>query len=71
MESTDYFKHATYFDIYQTWASSLLYSSIPSPVNHPKMQIFVKVVNDFQSSTVFAKSSILDVWQGSEYASNQ
>ena len=27
------------------------------------------MVNDFQSLTIFEKRSILDVWQGSEYAS--
>ena len=32
-------------------------------------EAFVKIVNDFQSLTIFAKSSILNVWQGSEYAS--
>ena len=34
-------------------------------------EAFVKIVNDFQSLTVFAKSSILNVWQGSEYASGE
>ena len=29
---------------------------------------FAKIVKGFQSLTIFAKSSILDVWQGSEYA---
>ena len=33
------------------------------------MEIFAKIVNDFQPLIVFAKSSILDVWQASEYAS--
>ena len=32
---------------------------------------FVKKVNDFQSLTIFAKSSILNVWLGSEYASEE
>ena len=32
-------------------------------------QSFVKIVNDWRSLRVLAKSSILDVWLGSEYAS--
>ena len=39
------------------------------PFKASKMKLFVKIVNDFQSLTIFAKSSILDVWQGYEYAS--
>ena len=34
-----------------------------------KMEIFAKIVNGFQPLTFFAKSSIVEVWQGSEYAS--
>ena len=33
------------------------------------MQRFAKIVNDFIQLTTFVKCSILDVWQGSEYAS--
>ena len=33
------------------------------------MKPFVKIVNAEKPLTIFAKSSILDVWQGSEYAS--
>ena len=33
------------------------------------MEIFVKIVKNEKSFTIFAKSSILDVWQGSEYTS--
>ena len=33
------------------------------------MEIFAKIVNGFQPLTIFAKSCILDVLQGSEYAS--
>ena len=32
------------------------------------MELFVKIVNGWQPLTIFAKSSILDVCQGSEYA---
>ena len=34
------------------------------------MKRFAKTVNDFQQLAIFAKRSIIDVWQGSEYASN-
>ena len=33
------------------------------------MEIFVKIVNSFLLLTIFAKSSILGVWQDSEFAS--
>ena len=33
------------------------------------MKIFSKIFKGFQLLTVFLKTSILDVWQGSEYAS--
>ena len=33
------------------------------------MVLFAKTVGGFQSLTIFAKSSILNVWQGSGYAS--
>ena len=32
----------------------------------PKMELFAKITNSFQLLTSSAKSSILDVWQGSE-----
>ena len=32
------------------------------------MERFAKIVNGFQSLTIFAKYFILDAWQGSEYA---
>ena len=32
-----------------------------------KMECFEKVVDGFELLTIFAKRSILDVWQGSEY----
>ena len=34
------------------------------------MEFFEKVVEGFQPLTIFGKRSILDVWQGSEYASD-
>ena len=35
-----------------------------------KIKFFVKIVNGFQPFIIFAKNSILDVWQRSEYASD-
>ena len=40
------------------------------PCETPKMGIFVKIINSFQPLTIFPKSSILDIWQGSDNASN-
>ena len=39
------------------------------PREIPKMEFFAKIVNTFKLLTIFAKSSILDNFQGSEYAS--
>ena len=33
------------------------------------MELFGKIVNGFSPLTIFAKSYVLDVWLGSEYAS--
>ena len=33
------------------------------------MEFFVEIVNGFQPLIIFAKTSILDVWQSIEYAS--
>ena len=41
------------------------------PCQASKMKLLVKIVNNFQSFTIFAKHSILDVWEGSEYVSVQ
>ena len=35
-----------------------------------KMERFAKIVNGFQPLPIFAKPSILEVWQGSEYTSD-
>ena len=39
------------------------------PCQISKTVCFVKIVNDFKWVTIFTKRPILDVWQGSEYAS--
>ena len=38
------------------------------PYQLSKMERFAKIINGFQPLTIFAKQSILDVWQDSEYA---
>ena len=39
------------------------------PFYRPKMAYFVKIVDDLETLTVFAKYAILEGWQGSKYAS--
>ena len=39
----------------------------PEPCQTSKRGNFAKIVNDWKSSIIVAKLSILDVWQGSEY----
>ena len=34
-----------------------------------KIEVFTKIVNGFSFLTIFTKSSILDIWQDSEFAS--
>ena len=41
------------------------------PCQTSKIESFAKIVNGFMPLTIFAKRSILDVWQGSEYASGK
>ena len=45
-------------------ANSEAYSE---PCQTSKMEVFTKIVNGFSFLTIFAKSSILDVWQDSEF----
>ena len=47
------------------------FQSYPSPCQTPKMELFEIIVNDFQPVTIFAESSILDLWAGPEYASDK
>ena len=46
----------------------MLQSGFQNPVKYLRLR-FVKIVSGFQPVTIFAKRLILDVWQGSEYAS--
>ena len=58
----------------KTWSSSLLFYSAEAysePCQASKMKHFGKNVNSLQFLNSFAKSSILDVWQESEYSSAQ
>ena len=44
---------------------------IQNPFQHPSIiEPFEKIVNNFQPLFILAKDSILDVWYGSEYASD-
>ena len=45
------------------------YSKHSQPCQTSTMKFFLKIVHDFESLTVFAKSSIFNVWQGSGYVS--
>ena len=40
------------------------------PCQTSKMERFAKLVSSFQPLSIFAKRSILDIWQGSGYASS-
>ena len=44
-------------------------SAYPKPSLVSKLELFVKIANMFQPFIIFAKSSALDVWLGSEYSS--
>ena len=39
------------------------------PCQTSKMELFAEIVQDWKSLTIFARSSIFEVWQGSEYSS--
>ena len=50
--------------------SKLLYTEADQqPCQTSKMKVFAKIVNVFQPLTIFAKTFILNVWQGSEHTS--
>ena len=38
------------------------------PFQTYKMERFAKIVNNFQPLTIFTNRSILDIWEGYEYA---
>ena len=39
------------------------------PSQTSKLEVFAKIVNGFSFLTIFAKSSIVDIWKDSEFAS--
>ena len=43
--------------------------SIQNPVKHLRWSVLQKIVNGLKLLIIFAKRSILDVWQGSKYTS--
>ena len=45
------------------------YSGVSRTPSNISDELLAKVVNGFQPLTVFARNSVLDVWEGSEYAS--
>ena len=50
----------SYFD--KDW--SLIQRRIPNLVKRLRLSFFAEIINDIQLLTIFAKSSILDTWQG-------
>ena len=46
----------------------MLWQAYSEPCCTSKMELFVKIVNGFEPLPISRKSSILDVWRGSEYA---
>ena len=58
---TCYFKSKIYYNIYQNLAK-VQQRSIQKPLKRLSKEVTSLTV------TIFAKSSILDVWEGSEYA---
>ena len=62
-----YFKLVIYFNIKQNEQAVYLVFSrdVFRALSSISDEAFVKTVNDFQSLTIFAKSSILNYWQGS------
>ena len=49
--------------------ASAIQTLIMNLLKHRRWRSFAKIVNSFHPVTIFAKSSILNVWLGSEYAS--
>ena len=60
------------YDFYDTLERASTLSSLSETYLEPcltsKMRPFAKMINGFQPSNIFAKSSSLDVWLGCEYA---
>ena len=64
---TCYFKHKTYCNIKQNLSNQFPLHSAKAhsePYQTSKINLFSKIVNSFHALTIFAKSSMLDVWGG-------
>ena len=46
-----------------------LWETYSKPCETDEMELFTKTIKSFQLLTIFAESTILDIWQDSEYAS--
>ena len=55
--------------LYKIGTSVMKVKSNLEPCQNSKMEFFVKIVNDWLALTIFAKSSIINVWHGSKYIS--
>ena len=55
----------------ETLTQTGLTEGYPKPCKIYEMQLLAKIINSFQPLTIFATVTILDVWQGSEYACEQ
>ena len=51
------------------WMRFNSFSLVNYLTKQSEMELFVKIVNDFQPLTILAKSSIFDAWQVSKYSS--
>ena len=56
--------------LWKIWDGDFLASEANSqPCQTFKMELFARIVKNWNPFTICAKASILDIWQGSEYAS--
>ena len=62
-----YYKQFFFFNLSKQFS---LYSAeaYSEPCQISKVELFSKILGDFQSLTISAKSCVLDLWQDSEYA---
>ena len=54
--------------LYCIYIVVLILEAYSEPCQVSKMEFSVKIVNNLKLLTIFAKNSILDIWQGSEYS---
>lgn len=62
------------FDTWMKFVSKIFFTCLPEVYSEPskrsKMELFTKTANSWKPLAVFAKTSYLLVWEGSEYASH-